>query len=166
MNLEFLDRDLRAAGLPITGLAAQAAIVPKSTPVTWHAKDGGFVAVYWPSTPTAPQEVSAAGVVAAFDTSAPAEAERVTAAQRAQAVALLADPAREAKLLRAILLVILDEVNLHAAKINSILTAVDGAASYGAMRTAIAAIADYPPRTAAQLRTAIQGKLNAGDADS
>lgn len=62
---------------------------------------------------------------------------------------------------RAAVLVLLDELNAHASKLNAILTAVDGAASYGALRTAVAAIADYPTRTAAQIRTAIRAKMGA-----
>ncbi len=66
---------------------------------------------------------------------------------------------------KAVLLVILDELNLHADKINSILTAIDGAATLAAMKTAIAAIADYPTRTVGQLRTSVQNKIDAGSAN-
>lgn len=62
-------------------------------------------------------------------------------------------------LLRATILVLLDELNLHAAKHNAILNAIDGASSFGAMKTAILAIADYPTRTTAQIRASIRGKL-------
>jgi hypothetical protein len=66
---------------------------------------------------------------------------------------------------KAVLLVILDEFNAHANKINAILSAIDGAASFGAMKTAIAGIADYPQRTASQIRTAVANKIDAGQAD-
>lgn len=66
---------------------------------------------------------------------------------------------------KAVLLTILDELNLHATKINDILTAIDGAATLAAMKTAIAAINDYPQRTAAQLRTAANNKIDAGEAN-
>jgi hypothetical protein len=61
--------------------------------------------------------------------------------------------------------VILDEFNAHATKMNAILDAVDGAASLAALKTAVALIADYPQRTKAQLLTAMQGKIQAGDTD-
>jgi hypothetical protein len=60
---------------------------------------------------------------------------------------------------RAFMLVVLDELNLHADKINAILTAIDNGANIGAVKTNILAITDYPQRTAAQLRTSIRNKL-------
>jgi hypothetical protein len=61
--------------------------------------------------------------------------------------------------LRAFALVVLDEFNAHTAKTNAVLTAVDGAGSYGAMRTAIGAIADLPTRTIANIKTGVRNKL-------
>lgn len=71
-----------------------------------------------------------------------------------------------AKLLRALVLIMLDEFNLHAAKINAILTAIDNGGTLAQVKTNIAAIADYPTRTKANLITAMTNKINAGDADS
>lgn len=86
---------------------------------------------------------------------------------RNRAVALLAEQqTQNVMVLRALMLVILDELNLHAAKINAILTAIDSGSNLLQVKANILAIADYPARTAAQLRTAINNKLNAGDADS
>lgn len=62
---------------------------------------------------------------------------------RSGALSLLNDPAPDSKFVRAVLLVILDEVNT--------------------IRTNPAL--GLAPRTAAQMRTAIQSKLNAGAAD-
>ena len=62
-------------------------------------------------------------------------------------------------LMRALMLVILDEFNNHALKINSILDAVDAATSLADLKTRIAAIPDYPQRTADQIRTAIRNQL-------
>lgn len=61
--------------------------------------------------------------------------------------------------LRAFMLTVLDELNLHADKINAILTAIDSGANLTAVKTNIAAIADYPQRTATQLKNAVRGKL-------
>jgi hypothetical protein len=66
---------------------------------------------------------------------------------------------------KAFVLVCLDEFNAHATKINAILTAIDGAGTFAAMKTAIAAITDYPQRTAAQIKTSIGNKIDAGQAD-
>lgn len=61
--------------------------------------------------------------------------------------------------LRAFMLTTLDELNAHAVKINAILTAIDNGANIGAVKTNILAIADYPTRTAAQLKAAVRSKL-------
>lgn len=61
--------------------------------------------------------------------------------------------------LRASLLVILDEINLHATRITAILDAIDGAANLAGVKTAVGAIPDVPTRTIGQLKTALRGKL-------
>lgn len=61
--------------------------------------------------------------------------------------------------LRASLLSILDELNAHSLKINAILNAIDGASNLAEVKSAIAAIPDSPPRSIAQLKTAIRNKL-------
>jgi hypothetical protein len=72
---------------------------------------------------------------------------------------------RKSMLLRGLVLTILDELNGHAAKINAILTAIDSGSTLAQVRDNIAAIADYPARTAAQVRATLNGKVTAGDAD-
>lgn len=62
-------------------------------------------------------------------------------------------------LMRALMLVVLEEFNNHALKINAILDAVDAAGSLVDLKTRIAAISDYPQRTANQIRTAIRNHL-------
>ena len=64
-------------------------------------------------------------------------------------------------LLRAVALLVLDEFNAHAAKVNALLTAIDNAASLGALKTAVALIADLPTRTVDQLKTALASKMGA-----
>ena len=65
------------------------------------------------------------------------------------------------RLVRALMEIILDEFNLHALKHNAVLDAIDAAASLAALKTAVAAIPDYPARTAAQLVNAIKAKIAA-----
>lgn len=96
-------------------------------------------------------------------------ATEMTPAEKAAVDTANLDASREGKvvatidqveaILRASVLVILDELNSHAAKINSMLTAVDNATSLADLKTAYAAIADYPTRTTAQVRAAIRAKL-------
>lgn len=63
--------------------------------------------------------------------------------------------------LRAFMLTVLDEFNAHAAKINAILTAIDAGSTLASVKTNIAAIADYPARTAVQLKNTLRSKLGA-----
>lgn len=61
--------------------------------------------------------------------------------------------------LRAIVLVLVDELNDHSTAINGILDAIDNANNLADMKSAVALIADVPQRTPAQARTAIRNKL-------
>lgn len=62
-------------------------------------------------------------------------------------------------ILRAFMLVVIDEFNAHALKHNAILTAIDSATSLADLKTRVGTITDYPSRTTDQLRTAIRNKL-------
>jgi hypothetical protein len=81
---------------------------------------------------------------------------------RAKALLTADDPISKKE--KAVLLVILDEFNAHATKINAVLTAFDQT-TYAAARTAAQAITDYPQRTAAQIKTSVANKIDAGDAN-
>lgn len=81
------------------------------------------------------------------------------------AAALAEDEKSESKLMRALLAALLDELNLHASKINSILSAVDAATSLADLKSRIGAIADYPQRTMAQAVASIKTKIYDGDVD-
>ena len=61
--------------------------------------------------------------------------------------------------LRSQTLAVLDELNAHALKINAILDAIDGASNLNDVKTAVAAISDYPQRSIAQVKTTIRNKL-------
>lgn len=85
---------------------------------------------------------------------------------RNQSKAFFASQQHESAVIRAFMLLVLDELNAHTTKTNAILTAIDNASSLAQLKTAVAAITDLPTRTAQQLRTAIETKINAGDADT
>jgi hypothetical protein len=90
----------------------------------------------------------------------PAERDAVDAAELASSRDSLADRVSNIEdVLRASLLAILDEVNLHAIRINAILDGIDNASNLAEVKTAIALINDVPSRTIAQMKTAIRGKL-------
>lgn len=62
---------------------------------------------------------------------------------------------------RAFMLIVLDEFNAHANKINSLLDAMDASSSLADMKTRVGLIANYPQRTAQQLITSIRNRLGA-----
>lgn len=95
-------------------------------------------------------------------------AQRLAAAQALVASYTTVDIQTQplAALVRAVVLLMLDEFNGHALKVNAILDAIDAAANLGQIKTAVAAIADLPPRTKAQLVTALVTKITGGDADT
>lgn len=61
--------------------------------------------------------------------------------------------------LRAFMLIVLDDRNLLAARLSSLLDAIDGAGSLAALKTAAAPIANPPTYTEEQLRTAIRNRM-------
>ena len=62
-------------------------------------------------------------------------------------------------LLRAFVLVLLDELNARADHTNAILTAIDNGSNLATVKSNIAAIGDFPQRTVAQLKTAMRAKI-------
>jgi hypothetical protein len=130
--------------------------------------DIDFIAVN--GTPTSCDIVALNGATlpseAEIDAAAPNTAANLLAIEHAKLVSMLSNGPDHAKLLRALLLIVLDEFNLHAEKINAILTAIDSGSTLAQVKTNIAAIADYPTRTKANLITAMTNKINAGDADT
>lgn len=61
--------------------------------------------------------------------------------------------------LRAFALVMLDELNNHADRINEILDAADNATSLASFKAAMVNITNYPQRDIGQLKTSVRGKL-------
>lgn len=86
--------------------------------------------------------------------------------RRESAKEKLASLRGEGAVLRAMILTMLDEMNLHANRVNALLTAIDNASTLATLKTAVALINDIPQRTGLQLRNAIISKLDAGDGDA
>ena len=61
--------------------------------------------------------------------------------------------------LRTFALVLLDELNSHADKINAILDSADQANNLADFKSRMLAIADYPQRSIAQIKTSVRNKL-------
>lgn len=60
---------------------------------------------------------------------------------------------------RAFALAVLDELNLHAARLNALKAAIANASNLNDAKTAAAAIVDIPDRTIAQMKTAVRAHL-------
>jgi hypothetical protein len=124
----------------------------------WRINDAQADALYAAGKPTQYWKVNGGNVIVEMTQ---AEKDAVDAAnlvlRRDAGVASQLDAVES--IMRATVLVLLDEFNAHAAKINAMLTAVDNAANLADLKTAYGAIADYPARTVAQIRAAIRNKL-------
>jgi hypothetical protein len=111
-------------------------------------------------------QTAAQVIINAFDDSTLAQVSSDNIQARATASTIVdTDKTANTKLLRAIAAVLLDEQNLHALKINEILTAIDNGATLAQVKTNIAGITDYPQRTMTQVVAAIKNKINSGDVD-
>lgn len=84
---------------------------------------------------------------------------------RKLAVALADNTRPDMKVLRGVVLALLDELNLHALKMNSMIDAVNAATSLSDLKTRYSTIADYPQRTMAQAVTSIKTHITNGDVD-
>jgi hypothetical protein len=123
-----LDAAIRAAGIPIDGVSGSQ----------------GSTRVDYQASATAAQRTQGAAIVAAFDWSAAADATWQAQQEKAAATAQIDNGALKAgisteRLVRALALVVLDEVNVLRA----------------------ASVPVLAPRTAAQLVTAIKAKIAA-----
>lgn len=76
---------------------------------------------------------------------------------RRDAIAALLDDVDNGQ--RAIVLLIMDELNLHSTKLAAVLQAAADATTLATFKTAMAAITSIPQRTPAQLKTAYRNKL-------
>lgn len=61
--------------------------------------------------------------------------------------------------LRAVVLMVVDELNRHADTTNALLDAIDAAGSLASLKGTVAGIQNLPTRTVAQVRSAIRNKL-------
>lgn len=128
--------------------------------------DSSSVRINFDPSATTQQRTDAQAAVDAFDWSDPAQVSYENLQSRTQAVTLLSDPQPSPKVLRAVLLLTLDEINLLRQRDADRAADVAAATSLANLQTRWAARAALAQRTAAQLRTAITNKLNAGDADN
>lgn len=87
-------------------------------------------------------------------------------AARAPAAACYDGTGAEAKALRALAGVLVDELNALRQWVTSFKAACAAATSFADQKTRIAALANVPDRTLAQAKTAIQNKVNAGAVDA
>lgn len=96
----------------------------------------------------------------------PPSTAQVTADQRTAAVdSFLNDSQPVSKIERAIILTIIDELNVIRQWMESLKAANGTAGTYAALKTGINGLPAMPDRTPAQAKTAVQNKINAGTAD-
>ena len=86
--------------------------------------------------------------------------------QRGDAKAQYDDLAKLGKVLRAVVLVTLDEINTLRQWDADLKAAVAAATNFADLKTRIAALPGMPDRTGAQARTAVRNRLDNGSADA
>ena len=91
--------------------------------------------------------------------SGPEKAAVDAAAAQAQLDSIVQQVDQQGDLLRAFMLMVLDEFNRHSALSNGIKSAIDNGANLSAIKTPVAALSSVPTRTAQQLRAALRDKL-------
>jgi hypothetical protein len=109
----------------------------------------------------------AAVIEAEWAANPPLTAQQMLDALRAKAAAMI-DQAADAQAVkdRAMLLVLMDELNLLRAWVTSFKAAVAAATNLANLQTRVAALDSLPQRTANQIRPAVQGKMTDGSADN
>jgi hypothetical protein len=126
---------------------------------------GAALSVVYAAGTTAGQMATGDALLAGFDGSDVAQAARDTAARRTAAIALAAAPDVGAQLLRAELLVTMDELNALRQWITSFKAATAAATTLADLKTRVAALANTPDRTAAQIKPALVSRVATPDAD-
>jgi hypothetical protein len=66
---------------------------------------------------------------------------------------------QQGEILRAFMLMVLDEFNLHSTLSNGIKSAIDAGSTLAQIKTPVAALSPVPTRTAQQVRAALRAKL-------
>lgn len=128
--------------------------------------EGGALVLPYASPLDAGQQGALGAVVSAHQNTPELEAQRRTDRQRDDADDGLVSEAGDYKLLRAVMLVLLDEVNALRGWLASFKAAVAASTSLADLKTRVAALPNTPDRTATQARNAVLARIDDGSADS
>lgn len=108
---------------------------------------------------------AAVAAVNNFDLSAPGVAAKTVTRTQADAKSLAVDPDADYRLLRALMLLMMDELNILRTRVRAMDAAVAGAATLAALKTAWAALNPMPDRTASQIKPALLARVDTPEAD-
>ena len=122
---------------------------------------GAGIEVVFAGTLSAPDKLRLDAAVAAHSPDPAAPANRT----RAPATALLVATDPTARVLRAVALVLMDEVNLLRARLRAVERAIPTAPTFAAYQLAVAALPALPDRTPAQTAAAILARVNSQASD-
>lgn len=164
--VSYIENALHTASLPVSGVSGPRAQqgVSESTQ-TWHQNASLWFRVDWPSPPTQQQTDAATALIGPLDLSGAGLATAENLSQRAAAVSLLNAPDASPKVLRAAVLLLIDEINLLRQRDVDRAADVAAATNLADLKTRWAARSALAARTLAQAKTAITNHINAGDAD-
>jgi hypothetical protein len=134
-------------------------------PIYGVERQEGSVAISYKPEATAQQQADAQAALAAFDWSQSAHEEWLNLQNRATASAKLDLVNAEAKALRGLVSVLIDELNAIRQWLTSLKTATNASTNYATLKSGILALSNTPDRTLAQAKAAIQNAINGGGVD-
>lgn len=114
---------------------------------------------------TGPQQAAAQNALDTFDWSDAATAAWANLQSRTDASALMNTVKAEGKVLRALVLVLIDEINALRQWVAAFKAATAAATNLANLQTRVAGLPNMPDRTLAQAKTAIANTLDAGTVD-
>lgn len=148
---ERVDEALKQASIPFYGV--------------YQDEESNWVIDFKPEA-TTQQRSDAVTIIAGLDLSEAGLAARENVRERERAADVIQNSIdKEEKLLKAVLLVALDEVNTIREWLASFKTEVAAATSLSDLKTRVGNLPAMPDRTAAQVKSAVLSKLSSGAAD-
>jgi hypothetical protein len=134
-------------------------------PIHGTSGDQGSVRIDYKPEATAQQQTDAQSALAAFDWSQAAHDAWLNLKDRTAASTKFDAVTAEAKALRAIASVLIDELNAIRQWLVAFKSATAASTNYATLKSGIGGLSNMPDRTLAQAKTAIQNAINAGTVD-
>jgi hypothetical protein len=145
-------------------LARLHSVIAAVCPIVGVSGAPGSVTIHY-NNATAQQQTDAQAALTAFDWSQAAHDAWLNLQDRTAAAAKLDLTTAEAKVLRGLVLALVDELNNIRQWLVAFKAATAASTNYATLKSGIGGLSNMPDRTLAQAKTAIQNAINAGTVD-